>query len=383
MAREQLGAAPSASNETATKGYVDTADAAKEATANKGAANGYASLNSSGKVPTSQISLTKSDVGLGSVDNTADSAKSVATASALTTGRTIDGQTFDGTANITVIAPGTSAATAKTTPVDADVLPLVDSAASNVLKKLSWANLVATLKTYFDSVATTLSNKTIAAPIITGTAKASTGAISELYGTADQATNYSKAAWKYNGTNIELVGDYGGTATAPYISLGVLVPGQGSSPFRYIYVSPAQSPFIVMGWTATSSATKCVSVGLGTNSVSSSSATQSIFCIEPVINQSGTASYKALLINVTQTATGSGTKRLIDAQVGGTSKFYVDNTGAASVSGTAATISSGTGDPESVVTAPIGSLYTRTDGGAGTTLYVKESGTGTTGWVAK
>ena len=44
---------------------------------------------------------------------------------------------------------------------------------------------------------------------------------------------------------------------------------------------------------------------------------------------------------------------------------------------------SGSGSPESVVTAPIGSLYTRTDGGASTTLYVKESGTGSTGWVAK
>jgi len=43
----------------------------------------------------------------------------------------------------------------------------------------------------------------------------------------------------------------------------------------------------------------------------------------------------------------------------------------------------GTGSPEGVVTAPVGSLYTRTDGGAGTTLYVKESGTGNTGWVAK
>ena len=45
--------------------------------------------------------------------------------------------------------------------------------------------------------------------------------------------------------------------------------------------------------------------------------------------------------------------------------------------------SRGTGSPEGVVAAPIGSLYTRTDGGAGTTLYVKESGTGNTGWVAK
>ncbi len=74
------------------------------------------------------------------------------TATALQTGRTIDGQTFDGTANITVIAPGTHAATGKTTPVDADELPLVDSAASNVLKKLTWANLKATLKTYFDTL---------------------------------------------------------------------------------------------------------------------------------------------------------------------------------------------------------------------------------------
>lgn len=44
---------------------------------------------------------------------------------------------------------------------------------------------------------------------------------------------------------------------------------------------------------------------------------------------------------------------------------------------------SGTGSPESVVTAGIGTLYLRTDGGAGTTLYVKESGTGATGWIAK
>jgi len=46
-------------------------------------------------------------------------------------------------------------------------------------------------------------------------------------------------------------------------------------------------------------------------------------------------------------------------------------------------LSAGTGTPEAVVTAPIGSLYTRYDGGAATTLYVKESGVGNTGWIAK
>lgn len=46
-------------------------------------------------------------------------------------------------------------------------------------------------------------------------------------------------------------------------------------------------------------------------------------------------------------------------------------------------LSAGAGSPESVVTAPVGSLYLRTDGGATTTLYVKTSGTGNTGWTAK
>lgn len=46
-------------------------------------------------------------------------------------------------------------------------------------------------------------------------------------------------------------------------------------------------------------------------------------------------------------------------------------------------IKSGTGDPEGVVPAGIGSKWLRTDGGAGTTEYVKESGTGKTGWAAK
>lgn len=43
----------------------------------------------------------------------------------------------------------------------------------------------------------------------------------------------------------------------------------------------------------------------------------------------------------------------------------------------------GGGSPEGAVTAVVGSLWSRTDGGANTSLYVKESGTGNTGWVAK
>ncbi len=43
----------------------------------------------------------------------------------------------------------------------------------------------------------------------------------------------------------------------------------------------------------------------------------------------------------------------------------------------------GVGDPEGAVIAGVGSQWVRTDGGTATTLYVKESGTSNTGWIAK
>ena len=165
----------------------------------------------------------KSDIGLENVDNTSDATKNVLSATKLTTARTINGVSFDGTANIVVadstkvvanpaitsatktkitydakglVTSGTDAttadivdslnkryvtdaekvvigntsgtnsgnettatigslintATAKTTPVDADMFGLMDSAASNILKKLSWVNIKNTLKTYFDTL---------------------------------------------------------------------------------------------------------------------------------------------------------------------------------------------------------------------------------------
>jgi hypothetical protein len=50
------------------------------------------------------------------------------------------------------LAADMHAASSKTPPIDADEIPLVDSAASWGLKKLTWANLKATAKTYFDTL---------------------------------------------------------------------------------------------------------------------------------------------------------------------------------------------------------------------------------------
>ena len=109
-------------------------------------------------IQNSGITIADGATGTLSGTNTGDQTSvtgNAGTATALQTSRNIDGQAFNGTADITVIAPGTNAATSKTTPIDADELPLVDSAASNVLKKLTWANLKATLKTYFDGLYST------------------------------------------------------------------------------------------------------------------------------------------------------------------------------------------------------------------------------------
>jgi hypothetical protein len=42
----------------------------------------------------------------------------------------------------------------------------------------------------------------------------------------------------------------------------------------------------------------------------------------------------------------------------------------------------GVGHPEGVVAAGVGSIYMRSDGGVGSAIYIKETGTGATGWHA-
>lgn len=49
---------------------------------------------------------------------------------------------------------------------------------------------------------------------------------------------------------------------------------------------------------------------------------------------------------------------------------------------TAPSWTTGTGTPEGVVAAPVGSMYSRLDGSTDTALYRKETGVDTTGWVA-
>ena len=65
-----------------------------------------------------------------------------------------------------------NSATDKATPVDADYLGLMDSAAGNVLKKLSWANLKSVVGAYIASLTQTLTNKRITPRVGTTTSHA-------------------------------------------------------------------------------------------------------------------------------------------------------------------------------------------------------------------
>lgn len=153
------------------------------------------------------------------------------------------------------------------------------------------------------------------------------------------------------------------------------------------------------------------------------SANEGILSLAQTWNTTGNVT--GLLMNISQTSSGSNS-RVIDLNISGLRMFSVDKNGQGvlrsgldigttasygfSALGVArarmsspadaqilftnnggnanAAVTSlyqrwGSGSPEGVVTAPVGAFYSRTDGGAGTSFYVKESGTGNTGWVAK
>ena len=106
---------------------------------------------------TGVVVLDKADIGLGNVDNTADSSKAVLSATKLATPRAINGVVFDGTDDVVVYdntkEPVLTSAPTKATIADADTIPLLDSAADSATKRISYGNLKTELKNYIDAEA--------------------------------------------------------------------------------------------------------------------------------------------------------------------------------------------------------------------------------------
>jgi hypothetical protein len=97
----------------------------------------------------------------------------------------------------------------------------------------------------------------------------------------------------------------------------------------------------------------------------------------------------ALLEQAGDPAAGVLTGKLYSKSAGGiTQLFYETDAGVVyqltPPQGSGAAWTAGNGSPEGVVVGSPGDLYSDTSGGAGTTLYVKESGVATnTGWIGK
>ena len=176
-----------------------------------------------------------------------------------------------------------------------------------------------------NSAAVTLTNKTIDSPQIINNAAVATGGMLSLFNTSDQVTNYERGRFYWNSNVLTLIAEAGGTGTFRNMQIsanGTFINLTGSG--------------VVMGRNGTTSNTDPVSLSTATT-FGGSSLIQSGVTISPTINQSGTAGYSAVKINPTETATGSGVKNLIQAQVGNTNRFRVDNLGNATISSAATT----------------------------------------------
>lgn len=237
-------------------------------------------------------------------------------------------------------------------------LPDIDSTRNIGSPSFYWSNTY-TDRLYLNSTAY-LDGSTAGAVRITGLVGIGTGSPTHsltlpsistgiaLYNTADQTTNYERVLLYWTGNTFNI-----GTGAA------------GSGAVRNILFTVSTAQYTIsQGATSIHNFTKTGNdtatdrniVNISGTSTASSGTYKGLN-LAPTINQSSTAGYTALLINPTETATGSGAKNLIDAQVGGASKFKVTNTGMAELGATGEGI---------VMKSPDGTRYKLTIANGGT-----------------
>jgi len=157
------------------------------------------------------------------------------------------------------MADTTHAATSKATPVDADEIPLVDSAASNVLKKITWANVKATLKTYFDTLYIGMRSGTYAQMIALSSPQAGWSFFCTDVGKNGSNWTYTGTSWALQ-SEIKLLSTYLTFLKAPSgtidVTTGVLTLGtalsntylMGQSNKYYMYFPAGAWTGSTSGW---------------------------------------------------------------------------------------------------------------------------------------
>ena len=208
--------------------------------------------------------------------NTLD-AETAATASAASASAAA-GSASAAATSLSNIGPTMAAASEKTTPVDADTIPVTDSAAGNALKKLTWANLKATAKTYFDTLyakigAITSNGNTMATARLLGRTTASTGAIEEI----SVGTGLSLSGGSLTCTvsaPVTSVGGYTGAVSAANLLASIqTVDGAGSGLDADLLDGQSSAYYQVASTAITTSNIASQSVNYATSAGSATSAT--------------------------------------------------------------------------------------------------------------
>lgn len=173
----------------------------------------------------------------------------------------------------------------------------------------------------------TLTNKTLTSPAVGGTvAVAQNGSLS-LYNTSDQTTNYENGVLRWRSNILEVGTLFGGSASYRNVRLGVSITAGAGTVDRFLEISRL-TPFASFNWGNIGLTGQIINIGASAaSSLTASSGTQTGLGIDPAIVQSSTAGYTMLLVNPTETTTGTGTKLLADFQVGGVSLASVSNLG--------------------------------------------------------
>ena len=147
----------------------------------------------------------------------------------------------------TNVGSSMSGASAKTTPVDADTMPLNDSAASNALKKVTWANIKATLKTYFDTLYQPLdATLTALAGLATGANKIPYSTGTDTFGQLDLSTNTSLGTSDTTIPSQKAVKTYV-DGKAPTANSVAVFTDQGTSSTSYVDLTTVVSTSVTVG----------------------------------------------------------------------------------------------------------------------------------------
>lgn len=308
-----------------------------------------------GHALTADVTVTKSDVGLGNVDNTSDATKNAATATL--TNKTLTNPRvntiYDTNGNKSLQLNATASAVNYLYVVNGATGNSISFRANGTDTNISigmFSKGTGQVQLRSDTNGFILSGDSVASGVNyvgltnaatgTGPTITSTGSDTNIdltlkakgtgnllipsgtgslqYNTTDQTTNYERVRHYWSSNVYTISSDVGGTGTVRPIRI---ISGNATFGIN----ESTQS--LVFTRTTPSTVTTLFDLTTAGTGLSGTSSSQYGMRINPTINQSSTAGYTMLLINPTESATGSGAKLLADFQVGGTSKVSIKNDG--------------------------------------------------------